>query len=126
VPHDQAGGAWDDGSEHGFLCSGYQPTQPVVTVPDNGPGTDYTLSSFPNPFNAITTIRFTLKESNFTELTVFNSLGAEVAALYQGVAQATQVYQVEFDGSNLPAGIYYYRLSSGNKINSINKLILLK
>lgn len=51
-------------------------------------------------------------------------LGAEVATLVNERQNAGR-YEFEFDGTNLPSGIYYYRIESGN-FSSVRKMILLK
>jgi hypothetical protein len=84
------------------------------------------LLAYPNPFNNKTNISFTLAQSNHTSIRVYNSLGKEVAVLYDGNAEAAQSYKVELDGSNLPEGFYYCKLQSGNIVNTVKKLILVK
>ena len=80
--------------------------------------------NYPNPFNPTTTIKFTISDLRFTILKVYDVLGNEVATLVNEVKQAGN-YEVEFDGSGLPSGIYIYRLITANFSDS-KKLILLK
>ncbi|MDD8017510.1 MAG: T9SS type A sorting domain-containing protein [Bacteroidota bacterium] len=86
--------------------------------------------NYPNPFNPTTTIEFTLPENGRAVLKVFNSLGQEVATLFNGVAEAGQYHQVIFsaeggDASRLSSGIYIARLDwNGNHV--IKKMMLLK
>ncbi|MHA2101584.1 MAG: T9SS type A sorting domain-containing protein, partial [Candidatus Kariarchaeaceae archaeon] len=57
-------------------------------------------------------------------LTVYNSLGAEVANLVNGVREAGS-YEIEFNANNFSSGIYYYKIASGNFVET-KKMILLK
>ncbi|MCB0259018.1 MAG: T9SS type A sorting domain-containing protein, partial [Calditrichaeota bacterium] len=81
--------------------------------------------NYPNPFNATTTITFTVKETNITSLKVYNILGQEVATLFQGTAQPGQYYKIGFDASALASGIYVYRLQSGTD-SDLKKMCLMK
>jgi hypothetical protein len=80
--------------------------------------------NFPNPFNPNTTIKYSIPNENHVSLVVYNFLGQEVMKLFDGIKDAGY-YQLEFDVTNLPSGIYFYTLSSGNFI-STKKMILLK
>lgn len=82
--------------------------------------------NYPNPFNGTTTIGFTLAETNVTRLTVYNAMGQEVVILFNMEAQADQGYDIEFNGTQLPEGIYFYHLKSGESVNTIKKMILIK
>ena len=82
--------------------------------------------NFPNPFNGNTTISFTLAEPNITTLKVYNSMGQEVETLFSGEALANERYHIEFNGSNLAGGIYFYHLQSGKEVNATNKMLLIK
>ena len=91
---------------------------------DNVP-TEYLLQqNYPNPFNPITKIQYSIPQNSFVILSVYNSLGERVALLEEEMKEAG-FYEIEFDGSNLPSGIYFYTLSSGDFI-STKKMILLK
>ncbi len=86
---------------------------------------DFTLKqNYPNPFNPETLIEFSIPQSSFVSLKVYNLLGKEVANLVNDSKDAG-VYQVKFDGGNLSSGIYFYTLRSGNKIIT-KKFILTK
>jgi hypothetical protein len=80
--------------------------------------------NYPNPFNPTTTIEYYIAESEFVNLSIFNSLGEEVKTLVNMV-QAQGKYKIEFDGGNLTSGIYYYKISAGSNFD-IKKLVLLK
>ena len=80
--------------------------------------------NYPNPFNPTTTIRYALPTKTHVTLTVFNTLGQQVAELVNGYVDAG-IHDVKFDGSGLASGVYYYRLIAGERVDS-KKLILMK
>jgi hypothetical protein len=85
----------------------------------------YSLSqNYPNPFNPTTTISYSIKENDLVQLKVYDILGREVAVLVNE-DQKSGSYQITFNASNLPSGIYFYKLTSGN-FTETKKLILLK
>lgn len=70
------------------------------------------LVSNPNPTEGQSTVTFRLSEEGFTTLEVFDMSGRKIDALFSGVAQANSDYRFEFDGSELPNGVYLYRLTT--------------
>ena len=86
---------------------------------------DFTLlQNFPNPFNPSTEIRFNLNQSSPTVLKIYNLKGQEVATLLDEELLAGS-YKVTFEPTNLPSGVYVYRLESVGQIEA-RKMILLK
>jgi Secretion system C-terminal sorting domain len=81
--------------------------------------------NYPNPFNPVTNIKFEFDKSSNARLTVYDDLGNKVANLFKGRAEAGREYKIKFDGSALSSGVYYYRLTGGNK-TEIKKMLLLK
>lgn len=82
------------------------------------------MQNYPNPFNPKTLIRFTVPEKSRVNLSVFNSLGEKVKELIDKEYEPG-IHQVEFDGSELSSGIYFYKMTAG-KFSQIRKLILVK
>ena len=80
--------------------------------------------NYPNPFNPTTRIDYSIKQAGFVTLKIYDMLGKEVAVLVNGNKPAGY-YTVEFNGSNLPSGVYIYRLTAG-KFSSSKKLMLMK
>ncbi len=92
---------------------------------------EFNLSqNYPNPFNPSTTIKYTVvklynqKGDAFVQIMVYDLLGRKVAVLVNEKKQPGN-YQVEFNAHNLPSGLYFYRLKTGNFI-STKKMVLLK
>lgn len=80
--------------------------------------------NYPNPFNPTTNIKFSIVESGFVTLSVYNALGQEVAKLVNDEL-IPGVYNVKFDATSLPSGVYYYKLST-SKQSLTKKMILIK
>jgi len=86
--------------------------------------------NYPNPFNPTTSVKFRVSSFGFVSLKVYDVLGREVVKLVDENKPAGE-YTVEFNGTNLSSGVYFYRLtveSSGqvNKFTDIKKMILAK
>jgi len=96
----------------------------VVEIDVNGPLTFELAQNYPNPFNPSTSIKYSVPESGNIRLSVFNIVGEEVAVLANGFSQAG-FYEVTFDASNLPSGVYLYKLQSANSVQT-KKMMLLK
>lgn len=80
--------------------------------------------NFPNPFNPTTKIKFSIPASAKVLIKVYDVLGKEVKTLFDEYRDAG-TYEIDFDASNLPSGIYYYRMISGS-YSETKKMILLR
>ena len=80
--------------------------------------------NYPNPFNPVTNIKFAVASRQFVSLKVFDLLGKEITTLVNEEKPAGS-YQVTWNGSNLPSGIYFYQLKAGSFL-STKKMTLLK
>ncbi len=80
--------------------------------------------NFPNPFNPVTVIGYKLPAAGFVKLTVFDVLGNEVASLVNE-RQSAGTYEINFDGSGLSSGVYFYKLTAYG-ISETRKMTLLK
>ncbi|MBS4029132.1 MAG: T9SS type A sorting domain-containing protein [Ignavibacteriales bacterium] len=101
-----------------------QPITDVKNDEENPPPQFSLLQNYPNPFNPTTTIRFTLPESRFTSLKIYDIFGKEVATLMNEILPAGN-YERNWDATNFPSGMYFYRLTSG-QFSQTRKLLLLK
>jgi hypothetical protein len=92
---------------------------------------DFVLySNYPNPFNPSTTIKYILPEPCAVKIEVFNLMGEKIRKLIDS-NQDTGSHQLEFDGSNLSSGIYFYKvefksIKNNRSFNSLKKMLLLK
>ena len=80
--------------------------------------------NYPNPFNPVTHLEFGISDLEFVSLKVYDVLGNEIKTLVNEI-KSPGVYKVEFDGSNLSSGIYYYKLTAG-EFSEVKKMTLLK
>ncbi|MFT5142149.1 MAG: hypothetical protein ACI80V_002407 [Rhodothermales bacterium] len=77
--------------------------------------------NYPNPFSSTTTIAFAVPETTQAKLSIFDSLGREIAVLIDGVVEAG-TREVRFSKGQLPAGVYLYRLRTSGGV--ITKALL--
>lgn len=84
--------------------------------------------NYPNPFNPSTKIKFSLPKGSYAKLFVYDILGREVAKLVNEQLKPGS-YEVEWDGSNNPSGVYFYRLTTedaSSPLSFTKKMILVK
>jgi len=82
------------------------------------------LENYPNPFNAQTTISYSLPEAGEVTISVYNLLGQRVAILLEGRQQAGE-HTVVWDATEFPSGVYFARLETAKRSESI-KMVFLK
>ena len=101
-------------------------SDPIGIIPISTiiPGKFNLYQNYPNPFNPVTTITFDIAENSEIKLEVADMLGKTIKVLHQGRVNAGS-YKTEFDGTNLPSGIYFYRLMT-DKTSITRKLMLIK
>jgi hypothetical protein len=129
---DFAIGAWTDGTTSGYrgrcvILSGdttlHADADPHFIVHPSS----FSLSVYPNPFNPFTTISFAVPKAGRVELSVYDVTGRKAGGLLSaptGIVAAGE-YHVEFNGSDLPSGIYFVRLDAGG-LSQTRKMVLLK
>ena len=99
--------------------------EPTTSVEDENLPLSYSLKqNYPNPFNPSTQIRYSIANSEFVNLSIFNSLGEKVAELVNESKPAGE-YTVTFDAGSFSSGIYITRINAGS-FNQIIKMSLLK
>ena len=90
----------------------------------NIPKEFYLFQNYPNPFNPNTNINFSIPNSSFVTLKVYDVLGKEVANLVNEELSAG-TYNFNFDAAKLTSGIYFYRIQTDNFVET-KKMTLLK
>ncbi len=108
------------------------PFTSVEDVGENYPQEFYLEQNYPNPFNPNTKIRYTIPAGGkhnktsqaYAVLKIYNILGSEIATLVNEEKQQG-VYEVSWNASNLPSGVYFYRLQVGT-LAQTKKMILLR
>ena len=92
----------------------------TIEIPVN-----YNLSqNYPNPFNPSTKINYQLPNAGNVTIKVYDVLGNEIAVLVNEEKPAG-TYEVEFGNAELHSGVYFYRIQSGNYVET-KKMLLLK
>ncbi len=101
--------------------------QPISTeIPKS-----FTLSqNYPNPFNPVTKIKFSLPQSGNVRLTVYDALGKEIKVLVSENLKAG-IYETDFDATETPSGIYFYRIeftdpSTSLRVTETKKMVVIK
>ena len=89
----------------------------VVTTP-------VLLQNYPNPFNPITTINYSIPRSQNVSIIIYDILGKKVIDLVNGYKEAGD-HSIEFDGSNLNSGVYFYVMYADNFVQT-KRLVLVK
>lgn len=99
---------------------------PVAIHNNNGllPSKFDLRQNYPNPFNPSTSISYDLPKGEFVNITVYNAVGQQVAVLVNEQKEAGS-YEIKFNASELPSGIYLYRIRAGDFSKSM-KMSLIK
>jgi photosystem II stability/assembly factor-like uncharacterized protein len=80
--------------------------------------------NYPNPFNPTTRIKFDIPQTSFTKLVVYDLLGREIKILVNEELKSG-TYEAEWDASDFSSGIYFYKLST-NEFVETKKMVLIK
>lgn len=105
---------------------------PIEEVTNYSPTNFDLQQNYPNPFNPNTVIGYQLSVTSNVMLKVYDVLGNEIVTLVDEKKPAG-TYEVTFDASGLPSGVYFYRLHAGNSTTSsgqsfveTRKMLLMK
>lgn len=119
-------------NETGWIAGGgsriYKTTTGGLTFISNTsteiPDGFFLSQNYPNPFNPITNIRFGIPFNSDVRLTVFDLLGRVTKVLHEGNISAGE-YEFSFSASELPSGVYFYRLETDN-FSDVKRMVILK
>jgi len=117
-------GGIGDNNVTGALWVFTDPTIGITPISNEIPK-DFSLSqNYPNPFNPNSKIKFQIAKLSTARLVIYDELGREVSTLVNERLNPG-TYEVNFDGSNLASGIYFYRLAAGDFIET-KKMLMVK
>jgi photosystem II stability/assembly factor-like uncharacterized protein len=112
------------GTEGAGVFRSKESTTPVENDEGVTPSEYALFQNYPNPFNPSTTIRYSIPNSEFVTLRVYDVLGIEVATLVNE-DKSTGSYEIHFNATELSSGVYFYKLQAGNFVET-KKMLLLK
>ena len=84
----------------------------------------YLSQNYPNPFSGRTTIKYCVPDKSSIKITVLDVDMRIISEMKNEVIEAG-TYEVEFDGNELPGGVYFYELNADNFVET-KKMILLR
>ncbi len=116
--------SFDSAYDFDFATIKYSQMVNIKKISSAIPDKFFLSQNYPNPFNPKTIINYQLLRFSEVSLKVYDILGNELETLVKE-KQNAGIYQVEFDGSNYPSGVYFYKLTSGN-FTDTKKMLLIK
>jgi hypothetical protein len=97
------------------------PVKAVVEINENV----HLYQNYPNPFNSSTTIAYSIPESVYVTLKVYDLSGREIQCLVNEFQEA-DTYHINFEPGTLISGIYYYHLRAGNSFSEVKRMALIR
>jgi len=113
-----------NGPEDDYGTIKYSQPVGIQTLSNEIPKEYKLIQNYPNPFNPSTNIKFDIQKTSLAKLIIYDALGREVATLVNEELKAGS-YQVDWDGSGYPSGVYFYKIIADDYVN-VKKMILLK
>ncbi|NOS83795.1 MAG: T9SS type A sorting domain-containing protein [Ignavibacteria bacterium] len=111
-------------SSGAFLVTLRRSTIGITQISSNIPGSYLLYNNYPNPFNPTTIINFDVPHKSNLRIKIYNALGEVVSVLADRNFDPGK-YSVDFDGSNLASGIYFYSLEAEN-VMQVKRMVLVK
>lgn len=82
------------------------------------------ITNYPNPFNPLTKIIYSITQDGLVTIKIYNVLGKEISTLVNE-SKSAGIYETEFNATQLPSGMYIYKIQSGN-FTDVKKMLLTK
>jgi uncharacterized protein YggL (DUF469 family) len=123
---DTSYGRYEDGTANWFMMPDFTPGAPNVNTMDIYENMKPVTmgQNYPNPFESITNIEFSLSEKENVVISIYNTNGVLINVLADGVFQPGK-HIVEWNAANLPPGYYFYKLST-NSTSVVNKALIIR
>ncbi len=105
----------------------YELTNPSIgiqNISSDVPSAFSLKQNYPNPFNAETVIRYAVKSRGNVSMKLYNIEGKEITSLFDGFQNAG-TYELKYNASNLPSGVYFYKLSV-NGFSQTKRMVMAK
>lgn len=96
----------------------------ILKISTNLPVSTALYQNYPNPFNPVTRIKFEISKSGYSSMKIYDMKGQEIRTVFEKDF-VPGTYETEFDGKDLPTGVYFYRLITSEQTIS-KKMILVK
>jgi len=96
----------------------------IITISSEVPEENRLFPNYPNPFNPNTVIRFQIKEASNVMLKIYDMTGREINTLVNEKL-SSGIYEIEFNASHLPSGVYFYRLTT-NGFSETKRMLMIK
>jgi len=117
---------WAAGRPNGRIVKfAGQPATEVIVQQEQYPAAFELRQNYPNPFNPCTTIAYSIAQSGFIELKIYDILGNEIQTVINAFQPAGN-YRFDFDASQLASGIYFYRLQVEGNFSETMKMLIIK
>ena len=84
----------------------------------------YGIAAHPNPFSSATTITYLVPENGKVRVGIYNAMGELITVLVNDQRMAG-TYKLEFDGSQLPAGLYFCTMEAGGQV-SVSRMVVVE
>jgi hypothetical protein len=97
----------------------------IIGVSSSIPDKSELYQNYPNPFNPSTNIKYKTSNNKFITIKIFDILGKEITTLVNEKKNAGE-YEVEFDGSNMPSGMYFYCLLINGLRVDTKRMVMIK
>lgn len=119
--YSKVGGTGDQGI---YCANNISSTVGINPVNNEIPKAFSLMQNYPNPFNPTTNIKFSIPQSGFVKLVIFDVAGKQIATLVDGQLNAGN-YAYNFDASKIASGVYFYKLET-NGFTDVKKMMLIK